>query len=333
MSDVMPYPSTKFCEMTEDQLEAYRRAWRGHLQKVISEVRPDLIHSNHVWILSSMMKDLAPGIPVVTHCHSTGIRQTTLCPHLAGEVQKGCARNERFVVQHGGLVDELTSALGVARERIHVVGAGYRDDLFHARGRSASARALAYVGKYSHSKGLPSLLDAFERLRDRHSELTLEIAGSGAGSEAERLRERMKGMPGVILHGQLDQPRLAGLLRECSVFVLPSFYEGVPLVLVEALACGCRLVANRLPGILDQLTGLGDALALVPMPRLIGADQPEPADLPAFVDQLGSTIARALQKPLLGDPAECLPGVLTPFSWSAVFGRVEAVWRDLILTD
>mgnify|MGYP000532501899 CR=1 FL=1 len=44
-----------------------------------------------------------------------------------------------------------------------------------------------------------------------------------------------------------DQPALAELMRRCAVLVLPSFYEGVPLVLAEARACGCRLVATDLP--------------------------------------------------------------------------------------
>ena len=53
-------------------------------------------------------------------------------------------------------------------------------------------------------------------------------------------------VPLVTMHGQLDQPALADLMRRCAVCVLPSFYEGVPLVLVEAAACGCRLVSTDL---------------------------------------------------------------------------------------
>ena len=49
--------------------------------------------------------------------------------------------------------------------------------------------------------------------------------------------------PAVTLHGQLNQPQLAVLMRRCGVCVLPSFYEGLPLVLIEAAACGCRIVA------------------------------------------------------------------------------------------
>ena len=56
-------------------------------------------------------------------------------------------------------------------------------------------------------------------------------------------------------------------MRRSTVCVLPSFYEGLPLVLVEALACGCRLVATDLPGVVDELAPrIGAALELVELP-------------------------------------------------------------------
>ena len=120
-------------------------------------------------------------------------------------------------------------------------------------------------------------------------------------------------------------------MRRCSVCVLPSFYEGVPLVLVEALASGCRLVATRLPGVLDPLARhLGPALELVPLPRLEGVDRPRPEDLPTFVDHLAAAIETALGKPSLGNPALTLSGALEPFRWGSVFRRVEAIWRELV---
>jgi glycosyltransferase involved in cell wall biosynthesis len=119
-------------------------------------------------------------------------------------------------------------------------------------------------------------------------------------------------------------------MRRCAVCVLPSFYEGLPLVLVEALACGCRLVATRLPGIDEQLApSLGDFLDLVPLPRLVGVDQPRREELPAFVECLEATLSTALDKPPPGEQAEDLRRALVPFTWSAVWERVAAVWSEL----
>ncbi len=333
MSDVMPYPSSRWSAMTASQLNTYRSTWRRHIQQVVEDFRPDVIHTRHIWLLSSMIRDIAPDVPIVNHCHATGLRQMRLCPHLADEVRRGCARNDRFCVLHKGHADALTHELGIPADRIHIVGAGYSADVFHARNRQPAATpSLAYAGKYSHAKGLPQLLDAVERLAGRHPDLVLHIAGDGAGDEAEALRSRMAGLaPRVKMHGQLNQNDLATLLRSCAAFVLPSFYEGLPLVLVEAAACGCRLVATDLPGIRD---GLGNSFTAildhVPMPRLVGPDVPEPEDLPTFVDYLESKIEAALNKPPPGNPAQTMPDVLEPFTWPAVFRRIERIWLDLI---
>ena len=331
MSDVMPYPSSRFSALSAQQLDSYRAAWRRHVTGVVEQFQPHVIHSHHIWLLSALVKDVAPDIPVVNQCHATGLRQMELCPHLAQEVRRGCRRNDRFFVLHGGHAEALADRLDVEPDRIHVVGAGYQPEIFHDRSRSSKHPAhLAYAGKYSHAKGLPQLLDAVTKLVPSRRDLVLHVAGDGAGEQAEALRDRMAAMaPHVVMHGQLDQQALAELMRQCAVFVLPSFYEGLPLVLVEAVACGCRLVCTDLPGVRSGLLpAFGAVLDLVPAPRLRGPDVPVGDDLPAFVDSLAERIDAALDMPL-GDPARTMPELLEPFIWSAVFARIERVWREL----
>jgi glycosyltransferase involved in cell wall biosynthesis len=330
MSDVMPYPSTRFSELTEDEVKIYQRAWNDHLRPILSDFRPDLIHSHHLWLMSAVLKDIAPDTPILTQCHATGLRQMELCPHLAAQVRDGCSRIDAFAVLHQGHADQLAQCLGISADRIHRVGAGYREDLFFAPA-SAPEPALLYVGKYSAAKGVPWLLDAFEKVSARRPGLELHIAGGGSGEEADALRARMDRMaPTVVQHGQLSQPELADLARRSTICILPSFYEGLPLVLVEALACGCRLVATELPGIIEELLPrLGDALTVVELPRLESIDRPRPEDLPAFVDNLETAIESALDAPPIGNPARTMSGALAHFTWGAVFNRVETVWRSI----
>lgn len=332
MSDVMPYPSTVFSCMQPEQVARYRRAWSAHLGDLIERFAPDVIHAHHVWIVSALLPDLAGDVPVVVHCHATGLRQMSLCPHLVDEVRAGCARNERFVVLMADQQDRLADALSIGTERISVVGAGYRDELFYSKGTAEKRGArLAYAGKYSAAKGLPELLGAFERLHERRPEAELHVAGTGAGAEADALRKRMASMPAVHLHGQLDQAGLAELLGGCAVFALPSFYEGLPLVLVEAAACGCELVATDLPGVRSGLGHhLDPVLTRVAPPPMTGVDTPDPSGLPAFTRRLGEALDRALARAADPRPAD-MAARLSPFTWAAVFGRIEPLWRGLIV--
>ena len=60
----------------------------------------------------------------------------------------------------------------------------------------------------------------------------------------------------VTVHGPMLQAELADLFKQAHIFVLSSLFEGLPLVLLEALACGCRLVATDLPGVREVLGGV-----------------------------------------------------------------------------
>jgi glycosyltransferase involved in cell wall biosynthesis len=332
MSDVMPYSSSRFCALEESTVAAYFAAWREHLSRIVAEFGPDLIHAHHVWLVSSLLKEIAPKTPLVVHCHATGIRQMQLAPHLAGMARTGCARADGFAVLHEEHARMLTENLDVSRSRVHVVGAGYRDDLFHAVGRAVPGNAVAYVGKLSAAKGLPQLLDAFDGLGEG---AVLHVVGDGGGDEASVLRERIESMrPRVVGHGILPQSELAALLRRCDVCALPSFYEGLPLVLVEAFACGCRLVATDLPGVVNELAPcLGAALRLVETPRLVGPDVPRAEDLPAFVFALEAALRASLADPPVDTASPRFLAALGPFTWKAVYCRVEAIWKMLLGGD
>ena len=88
MSDVMPYESTKFCDLSEEELCEYEKAFSKSLQNAVDRFKPDVIHSHHLWIISSITRQLFPDIPIVTSCHGSDLRQFQNCLHLQKRVLK-----------------------------------------------------------------------------------------------------------------------------------------------------------------------------------------------------------------------------------------------------
>ncbi len=328
MSDVMHYPSRRYSSLSAGELDRYQRAFAEHIARVAADFGPDLIHVHHMWLVSSALRDLLPNIPVVVHCHGTGLRQLALCPELAERVRAGSARNDRFLVLHDQQRRQLCAELDIESARVVIVGAGYNEDIFHPSDVAARRPdKVVYAGKLSHAKGLPWLLDAVDRVATVRP-IALYVAGGGVGEEADALRVRMDAMSTVTALGAVSQYRLAAELGDAAVFVLPSMYEGLPLVLIEAAACGCRLVSSDLPGVAELAPGLRGILERVEMPALAGPDEPIVDDLPAFVAHLGGAIDGALDAGPIDSAG--LDRRLAPFTWDAVFARIETVWRELV---
>lgn len=97
MSDVMPYESTRFCDLSDKDLGEYEKAFSTSLKSAVDRYKPDIIHSHHLWIVSSITRRLFPGIPMVTSCHGSDLRQFQNCSHLQEKVLAGC-RNIDVVI-------------------------------------------------------------------------------------------------------------------------------------------------------------------------------------------------------------------------------------------
>lgn len=119
------------------------------------------------------------------------------------------------------------------------------------------------VGRLTRQKNFPNLLRAFARLRARR-DARLIVLGEGAERQALESLAVELGIAGdVSLPGFVTNPY--GFLRAASVFVSSSDWEGLPTVLIEALAVGTPVVATDCPSGPDEILGHGAHGTLVPM--------------------------------------------------------------------
>jgi glycosyltransferase involved in cell wall biosynthesis len=137
---------------------------------------------------------------------------------------------------------------------------------------------VLFVGRLAPEKDLPTLLRAVPTLVRSRPGVRIVIAGKG--QEDARLRQMAQEMQlgdRVVFAGQVTNEDLPAYYAACDVFVLPSLYEGIPTVLVEAAAAGKPIVSTRTRNVddvvLDGQSGLvvpvrdpaalAEALALV----------------------------------------------------------------------
>ncbi len=228
MSDAMPYDSCRFIDLTDDQIQAYRAAFERSLQAAVDAFRPDLIHSHHLWPLTALARRRFPDHPHVTSCHGTDLRQFRHCQHLRPTVAEACRRLDAVLALSNVQKAEIAQLYGIVPERIHVVGAGYDPVRFYPvpKPRPAPVR-IVYAGKPSRTKGVAWLLHALRQMD--HLPWQLELVGGGKGPEKEAVLD-LAGDLGqrVTVAGLVNQAALAERMRRAHIFVLPSFFEGLP---------------------------------------------------------------------------------------------------------
>ena len=170
-----------------------------------------------------------------------------------------------------------------------------------------------------------SLIRSMNYIPESKDGVLLQIAGGhGNTEEYQKITELAKECPcEVEFLGKLSQTELAKVFQQGDIFVLPSFYEGLPLVLIEAMACGLQAVCTDLPGIQKWLERNlpGNEVVYVKPPQMENEDEPVKADLPEFEQKLAEAILRAKSCQSVKEE------VIQRLSWEGVCKRLIKLWN------
>lgn len=336
MSDEMPYPSTRYRQMTDEMIRLWKKAFTRALGEAVA-FQPDLIIVHHLWLLAALVKELFPLCPVIGICHGSELRQLARADQFSAEVVGGCRKIDRIAALSSFQKEQIETAYGIDGERIIVTGSGFNRNIFYPpenREKDGKIKAL-YAGKLSAAKGVPSLLRAVSQLPVERADFQLILAGAGCGCEYDEILSLAGDCPfETIFTGVLPQAELGQLMRECHLFIIPSFHEGLSLATMEALASGLWVVASELPGMREwvgpRLEESG-IVEYVSLPRLRSANIPVEEDLPAYEKRLVHGIFRQFKRAKLfsGVPWAGWEETVKKYSWEAVFSRIENIYDDL----
>ncbi len=330
MSDEMPYPSTRYCDINERMTQQLFRAFRKAIVEAVEVFRPDVILCHHLYFLAALVRELYPSIPVYGQCHGSDLRQFLKNPWQHEWILSQISKLDGIFALHEEQKKQICLIYGVPEEKVTVMGTGYNSDVFFVneplRQSSQSEKIrLLFAGKLSEKKGLLSLIRAMDYVRNPEC-YTLALAGGyGNQEEYDKIRSLAQEAPCTVdFLGKLPQSQLAEVMNQSDVFVLPSFFEGLPLVLLEAMACGMCAICTDLPGIRSWLnqTVPEHGVLFVRPPEMVNADEPIADSLPDFERRLAAAIDT------VGFMPEPNLEQVKQVSWDGLCERMTALWKS-----
>lgn len=257
------------------------------LHAPLSEFAPDLVLSYWLYpdAYGALLAARRAGVPLVAGARGSDIRvRDAISRRLTRRVVRGA---DALLTVSDDLGRLAVRDYGANAERVHVVPNGCDASIFHPRDRAAAraalgvpadARLVVYVGRLVPEKGLRELLEAARQLAPTMPDLRIALVGEGP-MRAELTALAAQSGCEVVFAGAQPPDEVARWMAASDLVTLPSYSEGHPNVLVEALACGRGVVATPVGGIPEVVDA--DSGVLVP-----------PRDARTLAEGLRSALAR-----------------------------------------
>jgi glycosyltransferase involved in cell wall biosynthesis len=257
---------------------------RRALRRLLRETEYDLLHAH--WIVPNGVAaaPLSRRLPLAIGIHGSDVflAEKPVVRQWVGDTLR---RTAVMTACSPELMDRV-AALGLAGDRCHLIPYGVDAEVFHPGhdgrggwrsrlGIPASAPVVLAVGRMATKKGFQVLLPELRRLLQRHA--TCHVILAGGGDRLDEFRKQVSTLQArVHFPGVVYRDSLPGLYRAADVFVMPAVHDGagnvdgLPNVVLEAMASGLPVVASGISGIplavTDGATGLlvpeGDGAAL-----------------------------------------------------------------------
>jgi len=250
-----------FYDLTDDQLDMYLSAFEKAVAGAVESFKPDVIHGQHIWLLSWLA--IKTGVPYVVTAHGTdlmGYKQGERFRKYADETAEGAKKiitisndnnelvcelfptcaNKAFYMQNGYDTDRFYPE-PVAREKI--------EEMFNLK---LQKKLVLFVGKLAGFKGVDVFVEALRLYEEKHpGEITSFIAGDGELAAPLKKQAADAKLDTLYFLGHLNSIQLRELYSTADVSVFPSRREPFGLVAIEALACGSSVIATNQGGLKD----------------------------------------------------------------------------------
>ncbi|MEQ1637569.1 MAG: glycosyltransferase family 4 protein [Methylococcales bacterium] len=262
--------------------------------KVVSRItgknRPQVIYTPWAYPdgLAAVILGRLLGIPVVLKVLGTDINEF---PNIAGVKPQivWALKNAAAVIAVSQDLAGKVIALGATKTKTHVIYDGVDPSRFKPLDKQAcreqlgldvNAKVIVYVGNLLTTKGCLDLIESFAQLKQQIPDALLVYVGKGDACAAKitARANSLRLMEAVKLVGTQPHAVVASWMGAADLVVLPSYNEGVPNVLLEAMACGRPIVATNVGGIPEVVPDFAGMLTA-------------PGDINAIAEALKSVLA------------------------------------------
>jgi len=230
--------------------------------KLINEFKPDVIHAHAATAagFAGLLLKNKYDLPLVCSIRGSDINAYPYYAkgslYLTKKVIEGADR----IVSVSNALKKAANAIAKPKREIQVVYNGC--DFTHFSFRKADRlslrsrfnipgkdRILLFIGSVSAEKGIVELVAAFKQAAEGVNGVRLFIAGGGWHPAVEKIIADARLKDKIHVLGPVAHHEVPGLLNAADIFILPSHSEGLPNVVLEAMACGLPIIATRVGGI------------------------------------------------------------------------------------
>lgn len=254
-------------------------------------------------------------VPTVLHMHAghfPDFYQSRCGPLARAAVRYVLDRVDRIVVVSSAL-KRFTETISRNRGVVTIYNPMQLPALADFTARAPSQ--VLFLGRLGNGKGTYDLLQAVRRITGRHPNIKLILGGDG---EVERTRDTIRELgidANVEVLGWVAGPAKARLLAQAAIYVLPSYAEGLPMSVLEAMSAGLAVIATPVGGVPEAVTN-GVEGWLVP-----------PGDVGALAEALDTLLSSEDARRRMGMAGRTKAE--TVFSSKLVIPLIEKIYRQL----